>query len=189
MQKFKKIESGGFADIYQISESQVLKAYRSQLQAHNPMGNMEDHDLVTQAHFRAEANAYESLQRFEKFKPYLPRFYGIADPCSLLQNQQESGKFVEGCGLLLEFLPGRAVKICNLEQDIKVTAENVLDEISEILENLNVWDSSAFSPGTQSEVTLIDFALWESQEYEEYLFDHKELSQAMRSKLLRENAH
>lgn len=189
MQTLEKISGGGFADLYRVSEKRVLKAYIRKAHANRPVTNWQDHDLITEAHFRSERNAYEVLQDREELEKHIPQYFGPADPIELLQNESAKDKYVKGCGILLEFIPGKDSKLVHLEAELRAEVEFVVDQFSEILKNVNVWDSSCFHPGTRAKFTVIDFALWESEKYESFLYDNSNLSAELREQLVRENAH
>lgn len=189
MQTPKKISQGGFADIYRVSEDRVLKAFRRKPHANRPVTNWEDHDLVTEAHFRAERNAYEEIHRHSDLEKYIPRYFGEADPSRIIRTESTDNEYVKGCGILMEYIPGEAIKLAHLEPNIQTEVELVVDQFSEILNNVNVWDASCFCPGTRAKFTVIDFALWESEEYENLLYHNSSLSREIREKLVRENAH
>lgn len=187
MQEYRKINFGACADIFEMPGGRVLKAYRRTAYATKPVHDWEDHDLVTEAYFRAEALAYERLQSMAELIRYTPEYFGRADPIELLPIKSASEQFVEGCGLILEFIPGKAIKLNRLKRTTRLKVGLIAAKLNRSLRNVNVWDASCFFPGVRSEFTLIDFALWELQEYTSYLFEHPKLSKQLREKLVREN--
>lgn len=183
----EKIGFGSFADIYALPEGRVLKAYRRKSHVNRVVRIGDDHDLLTAAHFEAEVRAYEWLQSIKELEKYLPCYFGRADPVEFLQLDPTDVRYVRNCGIVLELIPGRAEKVAHLEQTIQKEVEAVLKMLSEALPEVNVWDASCFVPGTRAKFALIDFALFESFEYETYLHDSDCLSPKLRDKL--RNAH
>lgn len=180
MAKYRKIDSGAFADIYDLENGTVLKAFRRKSHIHGAVVDWYDHDLLTKAHFVAEARAYESISDQHDLSKYIPKYFGRANPVELLG----SDEYVMGCGFIIEFIQGRAVKLCYATSDILEVLNKVVDELSVLLTGVNVGDASYFSPGLRAGFTLIDFALWESADYECYLFDNGTLSGSLKEELL-----
>ena len=179
----EKVGFGSFADIYVLPEGRALKAYRRQAHVNGPVRIWDDHDLLTEVHFEAEARAYERLQSINELEKYLPCYFGRADPIELLQIDPTDARYARNCGIVLELIPGRAEKVAHLGPAIQKEVEAVLTMLSEALPRVNVWDASCFVPGTRAEFALIDFALFESSEYEIYLHEYDRLSSKLREKL------
>lgn len=172
-------DSGGFADIFKLPNEKVLKAYRRKQYANRQEINQDDHDLVTLAHCRAEVRAYEILQNVDDINIYIPKYYGMVDPHNYLSGNKD--KYVKNCGLILEFIPGIAKKLNFLDESIKEEAERVTSKIEELVLNVHALDASFFKPGLRAEFTLIDFSLWDSSDYECYLYENYSLSPKLRS--------
>lgn len=188
MTKIKFIEQGASADIFDIGENKILKAYYRRSHTDDMVTNWHDHDALSEAYFRVEAKVYELLQTISKIEKYIPRFYGLTDPVKLLNNVTNNNhKYLKGCGILLEYIPGQAEKVSRLPIDIKEKAEVILEEISASINGLHVWDASFFTPGTRSLFTLIDFGTWEGfAEYQIALNEEGTLSEELRTSLSNE---
>lgn len=180
----ERIGFGSFADVYVLPEGRALKAYRRKSHVNRVVRIGDDNDLLTAAHFEAEVRAYELLQSIKELEKYLPRYFGRADPAECLELDPADLRYVRNCGIVLERIPGRAEKVAHLDQTIQKEVEAVLKMFSEVLPRVNVWDASCFVPGIRAEFSLIDFALFESLEYETYLHEYDSLSPKLRDKLL-----
>lgn len=182
------VESGGYANIVCLGDGRVLKAFRRKNHTHEPVGTWSDHDAVTRAIFRAEARAYERLQTLPSLEPYVPRYYGRANPGVILGLPPDDMTYVTDCGLILEFVPGRARKLAHLAPAEEEQVAAVVEQIRDSVGIDNPWDASCFIPGARKGFTVIDFAYWNAAEYEMALTDGRVLSAEMRERLERENA-
>ena len=131
MQEYRKINFGACADIFEIPGGRVLKAYRRTAYATKSVHDWEDHDLVTEAYFRAEALAYERLQSMAELMSYTPEYFGRADPIELLPIESVSEQFVKVCGLILEFIPGEAIKLNRLERTTRLKGTDLFFRMRE----------------------------------------------------------
>lgn len=185
----RPFDSGGCADIYELPDGRVLKAFRRRSHTYGFVESYwDDHDAITRAQFRAEALAYERLQALPDLEIYVPRYFGRLDPIEFLQLGPDDRRYVRGCGLVLERIPGRAWKMAHLEEELEASASRVLEQIRDQLELEQVWDASCFSPGSRASFTLIDFALWDAEAYEIALARNGQLTELERAKLELENA-
>ena len=66
--------------------------------------------------------------------------------------------FVQGCGLLLERIPGRDRKFAELEPGLEIRVDAVLRSMQDRIGIDDPWDGSCFVPGSRAAFTLIDFA-------------------------------
>ncbi len=184
----KPFDSGGCADIYELSEERVLKAFRRRSHT-NAFGivDWEDHDAITRAQFRAEALAYEHLQAHPSLEIYVPRYFGRVDPIEFLQLEPDDQRYLGGCGLVLERIPGRARKMSCVESALEQQVSKVLEQIRDTLGLDHVWDGSCFAPGSRAPFTVIDFALWDAGDYEMALAKDGRLTASERARLSLEN--
>jgi hypothetical protein len=190
MSELKILDRGGCADIFIMPEGRILKAFRRRSHTNDLdlVQNWVDHDAVTRAQFRAEALAYERLQSFPALAMYAPRFFGLMDPLQLLGPGKEDS-YVHNCGLILEFIPGRAQKLAHLEKSVEEKVALIIEQIRDSLGLDQVWDASCFVPGSRTAFTVIDFAYWNAEYYEMALAAHGALGLEDRAKLERENAN
>lgn len=182
MEKPQLIEKGAFADIWDLNDGTVFKAFRSVARSHGDIVDIRDHDLLTSVFCAKEISAYRNLKDVSGIKEYIPTFYGKENPYDILVDVD--GIYVENAGFLLEKVSGKDSKIAHLSQSEKDLVEPVLWEISHCTEDLIVWDASCFFI-SENNFKIIDFALWESSSvYECYLYDHGVLNEEQKSYLL-----
>lgn len=181
------VESGGYANIIYLGGGRILKAFRRKNHTHQPVGAWTDHDAVTRAIFRAEATAYERLQPFPYLEPYVPKYYGRANPTWILGLPPHDTTYVTGCGLILEFIPGRARKLAYLSPLEEGRVSEVIEQIRDSVGIDNPWDASCFIPGVRMDFAVVDFAYWNAAKYEIALADGGVLSAQLREDLEREN--
>lgn len=179
------IGNGASADIYTLGNGRVLKAFLRKSYTEAAVVDWADHDAMTKAEFRFEALSYERLQFFHKLEIFAPKFFGRADPIKLLSDDPGAeSRYVEGCGLLLEYIPGAALKLARLDLLIKLRVEELLERFRDVLGIRDVWDGSCFIPGNRAEFTVIDFATWNGfYDYQVELNETGRLSPVLRARL------
>lgn len=184
------IAQGAYADIISLGESRVLKAFRRKSYTALPVTEWADHDAITKAEFRAEAKAYENLANFPELKLYAPIYFGNVDPLDvLLELHDTKSLYVSGCGIIIEHIPGEAIKLAHLEESLKFKVEALLERFRDEVGMGYVWESSCFFPGTHADFTVIDFDTWDGySKYQNELIKYGCLSATLRSQLERENA-
>ena len=171
----EKIASGAFADVWDLKDGTIIKAFRSESRAHGPIVDIRDHDLLTSVFCDKEIIAYATLKEIDNVKDHIPIFYGQRNPCGLLPVDEDV--YVKGAGFIIEKLEGKDQKIAHLPQEAKNVVEPILWILSECLSGLNVWDSSCFFESDTC-FKVIDFALWDSSsDYECHLFDQGRLNE------------
>src|SRR4051812_29093726 len=122
------IASGAYADILALGGGRVLKAFRRKSQTAAPVLDWADHDAMTRAEFRAEARSYERLAAFPELELFAPRYFGRANPLDLLSEVADSpSRYVAGCGIVLEQIPGAASKLVDLEPSLQLRVEALLE--------------------------------------------------------------
>jgi hypothetical protein len=181
-----KLDYGGSADVFLLSEDRVLKAFRRRRHTHEEVSGWADHDAITRAQFRAEARAYEQLQSSPSLEIYAPKYFGRVDPVEYLGSSEEV--YVRGCGIVLEFIPGRAQKFAHLDGFLEPQVAIVVEQMRDAFGLDQVWDGSCFVPGTRAPFTIIDFALWNAENYEMALAEERNLTPNERARLDREHA-
>lgn len=182
------LDRGGCADIFVLSQDRVLKAFRRRAHTNDIVHDWIDHDSITRAQFRAEARAYERLRSLHNLEIYAPKYFGRVDPVAYLDPDAPADKYVPFCGILLELVPGRALKLAHLEPSVEVQVAVVVEQLRDALGLDQVWDASCFTPGSRAPFTVIDFAYWNAEEYEMALAERGVLTKDERTKLERENA-
>lgn len=186
MNASRKLDHGGCADIFLLPEERVLKAFRRRRHTHEEVSSWADHDAITRAQFRAEAKAYEQLQGSSSLEIYVPKYFGRIDPVKCLDSSDEA--YVRGCGIILEFIPGKAQKFAHLDKVLEQQVATVVEQVRDALGLDQVWDGSCFVPGTRAPFTIIDFALWNAMDYEMALAEERNLTPMERARLDREHA-
>jgi hypothetical protein len=178
------LASGNFADIIDLGDGTVVKAFRRNSHTNRSDVSQEDQDALTRGFFLNEARAYEALQSHADLEIFVPKFAGRIDPTQLEVAELRADAYVVGCGLRLERLDGHAVKIANLPRDVQMRVEAVLEQMQERIGLQDPWDGSCFIPGSRAEFTVIDFATWNDWlEYYEMLEQHGELTDSARRRL------
>jgi hypothetical protein len=151
------IGRGDFADVLDLGDGKVVKAFRRE--EHNGSGaDWRDEDLLTEELFAAEVRAYEKLTTIPDLAFFAPEYFGTVDPHSLRVDPEI---YVEGCGILLERIPGEAIKFGDLPPEIRDELLPLLRRFEKEVTAGDVRDCSCFIPGSRAEVALIDFAHWE----------------------------
>jgi len=154
-----RIAHGAYADVLDMKDGTVVKAYRRQTFTTRPVEDWRDHDAITRAFFEAETKTYERIQRHTELALFTPEFHGRIDPCGLqdLIDAPELG-YVRNCGIRLERIAGEDIKVAHLEPLMQAEVERVLWRLRDEVAAGNVWDASCFIPGSRERFTLIDFA-------------------------------
>lgn len=179
---FALIGSGAFADVFDLGDGTVVKAYK-RISHSGEVWDWQDHDALTVEMFAAEARAYETLRNIPDLAVYAPIFYGRSDPCSLVDPKQAE-EYVAGCGLVLEMIAGKDTKVASPHFPSKAEIEPILERFANEVTSGNVWDSSCFIPGSRAQFTFIDFAVWEHLlECEEMLTDQGQFTAQQRQQL------
>jgi hypothetical protein len=153
-------EAGNFADVYDLGDGTILKAFLTLHAPGRPATYWEHQDLVTRRVFRAEAEAYEKLQAHAEIEPFLPRYFGRVDPTALNLSGGRRGPYLQGCGILLERLSGKEMKIGCLPHTLLAEADKLIDKMAEVLGRMELTDASCFVPGSRRDFTVVDFGLW-----------------------------
>lgn len=158
----ERIARGAFADVLDMCDGSVVKAYRRQRHTDRAVQDWRDQDALTQGFFEAEVAIYERLSHHPDLAVFAPRFLGRVDPCGLsaLADPPEEG-YIRNCGLRLEKILGKDIKVSQLQEPIRGEVEKVLERLREEVGAGHVWDASCFVPGSQAKFTLIDFATWD----------------------------
>src|ERR1035438_10170625 len=100
------IASGADADILTLGNGRVVKAFLRKSHTEAAVVDWADHDAMTKAAFRAEAQSYERLQALPELEIFAPKYFGRTDPIKLLSEYPEAeSRYITGCGLLLEYIP------------------------------------------------------------------------------------
>ena len=164
-----KISSGAFADVWDLKNGTVLKAFRSEPRAHGQRADIKGDDLLAAVFCSMEINAYLSASEIKQVSPYIPAFYGQKDPISILLNS--NGNYVEGAGFIIEKIEGKDRKFIYLSTEEKIHVEIILQVLNQNLGTLEVWDSSCFYT-SEDDFKVIDFALWDASDYQCQLCEH-----------------
>lgn len=180
---------GGNADLFQVANARVLKAFRRKSYVVTAPVDWNDHDAITRVTFRAEARAYERLQQHPHLERYTPAYFGIAYPHRVLAALPEANaRYVGGCGLLLEYIAGVAIKLSALEKELRRQVATVLIRFRDDVGISSIWDASCFIPGSRALFTVIDFSTWDSADYQATLYEAGRLSPQQRLLLEQEAA-
>ena len=156
------LERGGFADVFDLGDGTVVKLFRETRHTHDPeAGSDEAHDLITERLADTEAAAYKVVSKLVSVRRHIPTFHGRINPKEIGPIVGGSTNRYVGLGIQLDLIPGRGVKAAHLPKGIQTQVESVLDEISQAVPDINVWDSSCFVPGLGNGFTLIDFSFWD----------------------------
>lgn len=157
-----RIASGAFADILDMGDGSVVKAYRRQRHTLRPVEDWRDHEALTRGFFEAEAAAYERLSEHPDLAVFAPRFLGRIDPAGIsdLAEPPEQG-YVRHCGFRLERILGKDIKVSRLPEPLRAEVETILEWLRDEVQAGHVWDASCFVPESSSLFTLIDFATWD----------------------------
>ncbi|MCG0031153.1 hypothetical protein KUA17_23250 [Vibrio parahaemolyticus] len=187
----KFLGSGSFSDVYDLENGTVFKAYKRINLGETP-SNQDDNDAFIKAVYRAELKAYEKVQSESGLCDHFAVFYGVANPTELLTSVDGyKDKYVDGCGLIIEYIEGHETKMPHVDSKIFDEVDKVLDHANEILSPLgiNPFDASCFNFGN-GKFKLIDFGLWLDDEkfYESVLTENLKFSDAERSEIAREFA-
>jgi hypothetical protein len=175
------LASGGYADVWDLNDGTVIKAYRSEIRAHGHVVDIKDHDLLTSMFYVRELTAYRCLVNISGIKDRIPKFFGQIDPHVILSSCE--GKYVEGAGLRLEKIKGNDKKITHLEKGDREMVVRVLWKMAEHLNHVYVWDASCFYVSDEN-FKIIDFSLWDkSSDYECHLYDHGSLNETQKGEL------
>ncbi len=161
MLRKKIIGKGDHADVVHIGNGQVIKAFKRIPHSMTKVLDWTDHDAMTRATFRVEERAYKRLAEFPDLELFAPKFFKSVDPIKYLGlNDKHASKYVTGCGILLEYIPGTASKLADLEPEIEKKVDAFLNRfrIQAEIADIHVWDASCFVPGARAEFTVIDFA-------------------------------
>lgn len=176
---------GAYAAVFDLGDGTVVKAYRRKRTTILPVGEWRDHEAIIRATWANEVRAYAQIMCDPNLQSFVPEFYGYCNPLELIsEDVVGSLQLLPGCGLRLERIEGRALKLAALASDCRQTVERLLWRIREAVEPGNVWDSSCFVPGSRAEFTIIDFALWDRvDDFSEPLERRGYLSKAERAEL------
>jgi hypothetical protein len=180
---------GGNADLFDIGDARVMKAFRRKSYFATPPLDWRDHEAMTRAMFRTEARAYERLQRHPDLAPYAPNYYGIENPHRVLHDLSDAdSRYVGGCGLVLERIAGVATKLSSLDKIVQTKIAAVLKRFRDELDIEYVWDASCFVPGSRAPFTVIDFSTWDGSAYQAALYANGRLTPEQRLLLQQEGA-
>ena len=180
------IGNGSFADIWDLQDGTVLKAYRSEsrLLSGYDIVDIQDHDLLTSVYCYMEKEAYLNLRQIRNVNMHLPEFIGQKDPAMILSNMNNT--YVKGAGLIIEKVEGKDQKSVDLSPAKKLCVEPVLSTSKQNLSNLYTYDSVSDSScfyESKNKFKIIDFGLWDASDYECYLHDHGVLTQSQKDTL------
>jgi hypothetical protein len=145
--------AGAFGEVFHLGAGRILKAFYATPSARPPNG---DATLIPRIAFAAEKALYEGLAEEPRLERYLPEYFGAADPLQYPLRSKRT--MVAGCGLILEFIPGRALKFSELPKDVERRVSAIIGEIGEMFPLAYPWDGSAFIPGSRAPFALIDIA-------------------------------
>ena len=149
----RKLGHGAFSEVFDIGGGRVLKAFFAVPPSVAPHA---DASLIPRLAFRAELEAYLRLADQPDLAIFTPRCDGVADPLAFALRSNRA--FVQGCGLLLERIPGRDRKFAELEPGLEIRVDAVLRSMQDRIGIDDPWDGSCFVPGSRAAFTLIDFA-------------------------------
>jgi hypothetical protein len=149
----KRIASGAFCEVFDLGNGTVLKAFRDIVPTGQPHA---DPTLIPRIVFSRERKAYRALQEHPDLEVFLPLYLGETDPRDY--PIESACTFTSACGLLLERIPGKDVKLVDLPVKMFTVAETVIEAMKERVLLGDPWDASGFVPGTRRELTIIDFA-------------------------------
>ncbi|MCU8395930.1 hypothetical protein M2G63_22265 [Vibrio vulnificus] len=178
------LNSGDFSDVYSIGEGKVLKAFK--IRDFDYISEIEDIKSVVKAYWQAEVQAYKIVNSIDSLKCHFPKFYGVADPHELLRGVEGfADRYVKGCGFIIDLLEGECFKVSLLDSPMSDDVDGVLEQVSEQLSNVNVYDASAFIL-TDGSFKIFDFGQWADSNYEAELFNNKCLTNEMKQNYLPE---
>jgi hypothetical protein len=183
MLKAKFIVRSGMADIWDLGDGTILKAFRQSPRSHRLcINDMSDHNLLTRFICDQEIKAYKLLSKNIELSKYIPIFYKEYDPSVL---DTKDVKYVQGAGFILEKLDGKDCKINELEIEKRNAINPILCEIDTVLSelNLSIQDASCFYISSEL-FKIIDFAYWDYSDYSCALYDSDHLNKELRNKLL-----
>ncbi len=163
------LASGAYADVWDMNDGTVIKAFKSKQRAHGNLVDIRDHDLLTKMFHAKEIESYEILITNKNINKFIPKYYGLVNPCEKLP--KGSNQYVEGAGILLEKIEGKDRKVAYLE-DLKLVVDEILTEMTYHLNGVCVWDASCFYE-SETNFKIIDFSIWDgASDYECYLCDN-----------------
>jgi hypothetical protein len=176
-----KLCSSGVADVWDLHDGRVLKAFRSEPRAHGlEVGDINDHDLVTAAICSKEVKAYLKTTEIKELEPYIPEFFGQVDPCVVLTCS--NCKYVAGAGFIIEKIDGKDNKVRELTENILESIRPISDVLANLIQPLRVIDASIFYC-SENNFKLIDFAYWDYSEYQCQLQDGGRLTSHQKEEL------
>lgn len=149
----KPIASGDFAEVFELGDGKVLKAFFDLATAARPDG---DRTFIPRILFAAEVDAYVRLQQHPDLEVYVPRYFGTVDPRSF--DLSTDRRYSSASGMVLERIDADEFKLHQLDEGILPEVESVIDRIKETVGVDHPWDASCFIPGTRAPFTIIDFA-------------------------------
>ena len=165
-------DSSCFADVYDLNDGRVLKAFRRKFNNEN----QSDFDLLVKGYFWKEVEGYIVVSESD-FSKYIPEFHGVCDPHEILQHIPDyEQKYVSNCGFIIDKLIGTENKLRvfatneTLSHECVNELDRMSDEISILLRGLDVdvSDCSCFV-GEDESFKFIDFSAWDASPYEEQL--------------------
>ena len=156
------IGRGASADVFDLGDNTVVKAYRRIRQTQGPVRNWDDHEFMSRQFFATEVRAYERLQARPDLAEYTPRFFGPIELSEYdLHSSSPDEPLIPGCAFRLERIDGRDTKISQVPSPLQQRIEAILEDIRDTVERIHVWDCSCFVPGPRTDFVVIDFGVWE----------------------------
>ncbi len=123
-----KIGSGDFADVFDLGDGTVVKAFRRLQHTGGDVAEWRDEDALTTQLFEAEVRAYERLRRLPDLAVFTPEFFGEIDPYENVDlKESEQYSYVRGCGIRLERILGTDIKFAFLDQQLKEEVHVILE--------------------------------------------------------------
>ena len=156
--------AGGFADVFRISDTEVVKLFRRVQIVEAAIEEPQDHETVIRAVWDAECSAHEIAEFRSDLARHLVPYHGRVIVTDVLDSggQSRGAEYVLDCGVRLALITGFEEKAGNLEGH---TLFPIIDAYLDALNDAGIkapWDSSVFIPGVGTEFTIIDVGTWEA---------------------------
>jgi hypothetical protein len=148
---------GACADVWDMGDGTVVKAFRRQAHTTAPPVEWEDHDFVSWLLAAVEMKAYERVRSDHEIAVFVPEYFGAFDAHALPPSP--SGlPYISDAAFRIEKISGEAIKIARVPNPPQQDIEKVLERIAEVAGRVNVWDCSCFVPAPRGPFVVIDFA-------------------------------
>ena len=153
------LNSGAFADVFDMGDGYVAKVFRRKPCTHEPVIDWEDHDWIVRMVCNVELAAYAKVALDPEIADHFPRCHGIISAIDV-PPAARGPRYVAGCAFRIERVNGHDQKVGLLRPPLRPRADLVLARVKELCPRIETVDASCFVPGPRAAFSLIDFALW-----------------------------